>query len=247
MESYRFELLCDLPILDFDDRFDGIFKDALDEWSGGPSLSDVKVAASHILDDVKTIEQSLNDLSCDLGSSGLFTPPPTPESPCMSLEDTKVYNGLPMSPSTSNASLDWTPIGETWSAEQNFNSGAYTNNGALSVAVSTTTPITDFSFNANLLGTWVFVPSDSAPKVDMPCMTAPVFAQTQTHTPTSDVNLESRATFQVTVGEEGYYSWDQVNPLTTSLDSPETLSPFMGAESPEVESSFVLCRSEQMK
>jgi hypothetical protein len=58
------------------------------------------------------------------------------------------------------------------------------------------------------------------------------------------VNLESRATFQVTVGEEGYYSWDQVNPLTTSSDSPETLSPFMGAESPEVESSFVLCRSE---
>jgi hypothetical protein len=186
MESYRFELLCELPILDFDDKFDSIFKDALDEWSGGFFLSDVKVAVVYVLDDVKTIEQNMDDLSCDLGFSGLFTPPPTPESPCMS-------------PSTSNASLDWTPIGETWSAEQNINSEAYTNNGALSVAVSTTTPITDFSFNANFLGTWVFVPSDSAPKVDMPCMTAPVFAQTQTHTPTSDVNLESRATFPVTV------------------------------------------------
>jgi hypothetical protein len=42
-------------------------------------FGDVKVAANHILDDVKTIEQSMDDLASEHDFNDFFTPSPTPD------------------------------------------------------------------------------------------------------------------------------------------------------------------------
>jgi len=222
VDHYRIDILCGPTMPDFEANIDEVLEKAKDEWENGPSVEDVKLAANTLSDDLQTMEQKMDAIFSESDATLITPPPSAPGSPYVETDDTQVFHGLPSTPQFMSTTLDQASNSEAFTPADINNASFAFNNSAFQTPVPGTSSINDFSFNANLLGTWVFVPSASAPQVDMPCMTAPVFEKTQSDTNGWDFGFQTPPAEVVE------------NQLPTGVatipDLIEPTSPFMGYE-----------------
>jgi hypothetical protein len=225
IEHFMVELLCGLTIVDVEANIDSVLDKAIDEWENGPAIADANLATPNPVRNV-LLERKMDDIPTvdDIILSTL--PPSTSGSPCVDMDDSKVFNGLPSSPQPTF--VEQIPNSQIFPQTQVSNVSVATENSAFEFPAPQASPITDFSSNANLLGTRVFVPSASALNIDMPCMTAPVFENKQSHASEWDFNYQTPPT-EVVENQlpEGPKLMSDSAPTPISNEST---GPYMGSE-----------------
>jgi hypothetical protein len=172
MEHYKIEILCGLPVLNFDDHFGGIFEKAVQDWKNGSAMEDVRHTTDTVVEKTAALNRSIYEPST-AGESMYLTPPPSATNPpCISRDNFKALNGLPVGSDSTTANLFPATIETPWM--QNFNldnllsaAEPIQHSRVAPLAHNLQNHITDCVPNYNQYGTWVFVPSDSGPMLDM--------------------------------------------------------------------------------
>jgi hypothetical protein len=172
MEHYRIEMLCGLPILNFDANFDGIFEKAIQDWKNSSATQDTEIMKDAVVKDTIALNKSLHEPSSARASIYLTPPPSATNSPHMGQDNVKTLNALPTSPVSITEDLSLTTIEASWmqnlDMDDLFPAVEFVQHSKDAPPVTNRgTYTTDFVPNYTQSGTWVFVPSDSGPLVDM--------------------------------------------------------------------------------
>ena len=229
-------------MLDIEVKIDKIFQEAIDDWRNEPSLDNVKATATSICEDIKALEQDL----CTL--KGLIQPSSDPDSPSAGDDDTQVINGLPasppVSPETRSAELNQQSTTSNWARKYQTTVNDFTNYTAAPSAPNAP-PIAELATDSSSPGTWVYVPSSSAVKVDLPYMTPSTFGHPCA--PEWDVECDLQARCAGIHHNTGNASHSQKQGLNFAVEHlamgsicREVVNPYVGSERPSAHQDSVL-------
>jgi hypothetical protein len=174
-------LLNDLRVGDLATRFDANFDQAVQDWKCGVDTDDIKAIANNVLDEIKSIDITLETHS-SAGSHGCATPPASGQnSPHLSNISANAFNDLPLNSYVIRADFHQ-PLHDssaTW-LQQHENKTDIISRGIQGHSISSLPtsalglePAAGCAFDhtPNEFGAWVpvFVPHDTFSKVDVSC------------------------------------------------------------------------------